>query len=236
MEQLISTPVKPGELILGKLVPYFVIGMCDVLLAVLMGQFVFHVPCAATWRCCSASSAIFLVGTLSMGMLDQHRHQEPVALQPGRRGGHLPAGVSALGVHLHDRQHAAGDPDGHLHRAGAVFRGDSEGHLPEGSGLEILAGQVRVAGRCTPAAMVLLARLNVPKQETDVGFTDDVRAHQAHADQGVHPGLPRPADADRDLRDPLRAGAGDRLRRLDRRETRARRRFTTWTTARRAAT
>jgi len=44
MEQLISTPVKTPELILGKLVPYFAIGMCDVLLAVLMAEFVFHVP------------------------------------------------------------------------------------------------------------------------------------------------------------------------------------------------
>ena len=34
MEQLISTPVKSQELILGKLVPYFTIAMCDVLLAV----------------------------------------------------------------------------------------------------------------------------------------------------------------------------------------------------------
>ena len=44
MEQLISTPVKGPELILGKLIPYFAIGMFDVLLAVLMGEFLFHVP------------------------------------------------------------------------------------------------------------------------------------------------------------------------------------------------
>ena len=44
MEQLISTPVTGAELILGKLLPYFCIGMFDVLLAVLMGEFLFHVP------------------------------------------------------------------------------------------------------------------------------------------------------------------------------------------------
>jgi len=53
MEQLISTPLKGSELILGKLLPYFAIGMLDVLLAVVMGQFLFRVPCVETWRCSS---------------------------------------------------------------------------------------------------------------------------------------------------------------------------------------
>ena len=59
MEQLISTPVKPGELILGKWLPYFAIGMCDLVVAVLMAEYVFHVPCAAMWRCCSACRRSF---------------------------------------------------------------------------------------------------------------------------------------------------------------------------------
>ncbi len=68
MEQLISTPVKPGELILGKLAPYFVIGMCDVLLAVLMAEFVFHVPLRGNVALLFGMSAVFLVGALAMGM------------------------------------------------------------------------------------------------------------------------------------------------------------------------
>jgi hypothetical protein len=44
MEQLISTPVKSRELILGKLLPYFAVGMFDVILAVVMGEFLFEVP------------------------------------------------------------------------------------------------------------------------------------------------------------------------------------------------
>jgi len=44
MEQLISTPVKPGELILGKFLPYFLIGFFDLSIAVAMGQFLFHIP------------------------------------------------------------------------------------------------------------------------------------------------------------------------------------------------
>jgi ABC-2 type transport system permease protein len=68
MEQLISTPVKGPELIAGKLVPYFVIGMFDVLLAVLMGEFVFDVPLRGSVALLFGMAAIFLVGALSMGM------------------------------------------------------------------------------------------------------------------------------------------------------------------------
>jgi ABC-2 type transport system permease protein len=69
MEQLISTPVKGPELIFGKLVPYFVIGMFDVLLAVLMGEFVFHVPLRGSILLLFVMAAIFLVGALSLGMV-----------------------------------------------------------------------------------------------------------------------------------------------------------------------
>lgn len=69
MEQLISTPVKGPELILGKLLPYFAIGMFDVLLAVLMGEFVFDVPLRGSVALLFVMAAIFLAGALSLGMV-----------------------------------------------------------------------------------------------------------------------------------------------------------------------
>jgi ABC-2 type transport system permease protein len=69
MEQLISTPVKTNELILGKLIPYFVIGMVDVTLAVLMGEFLFHVPLRGNAALVFAVTAVFLAGALSLGIL-----------------------------------------------------------------------------------------------------------------------------------------------------------------------
>jgi ABC-2 type transport system permease protein len=69
MEQLISTPVKASELILGKLIPYFLIGLFDVLLSVLMGEFLFHVPLRGHVALIFALAAIFLIGTLSLGLL-----------------------------------------------------------------------------------------------------------------------------------------------------------------------
>jgi len=69
MEQLVSTPLKGPELVLGKLLPYFAIGMFDVLLAVLMGAFLFGVPMRGSLALLFAMAAVFLAGALSLGML-----------------------------------------------------------------------------------------------------------------------------------------------------------------------
>jgi ABC-2 type transport system permease protein len=69
MEQLISTPLGAEELILGKLLPYFGIGLVDVLLAVLMGQFLFHVPLRGSVALLFGLAAVFLAGALALGMV-----------------------------------------------------------------------------------------------------------------------------------------------------------------------
>jgi ABC-2 type transport system permease protein len=69
MEQLISTPVTGEELIAGKLLPYFALGMLDVLLAAVMGKFLFQVPLRGSVALLFVSAGVFLVGALSMGML-----------------------------------------------------------------------------------------------------------------------------------------------------------------------
>ncbi len=69
MEQLISTPVQREELVLGKLVPYFAIGMFDMAQAVVLGQFMFHVPLRGNLALLFGVASVFLVGVLAMGML-----------------------------------------------------------------------------------------------------------------------------------------------------------------------
>ncbi len=68
MEQLISTPLKGPELIFGKVMPYFVIGMTDVAIAVAMGKWLFHVPIVGNAGLLFAMAAIFLTGALFWGM------------------------------------------------------------------------------------------------------------------------------------------------------------------------
>jgi ABC-2 type transport system permease protein len=69
MEQLVSTPVTGPELVVGKLLPYFAIGMFDMLLAVLMGEFLFHVPFRGSLLLLTAVASVFLAGVLAMGIL-----------------------------------------------------------------------------------------------------------------------------------------------------------------------
>jgi len=69
MEQLIATPVKTYELLLGKLLPYFLIGFVDVIFSVLLAVFLFEVPLKGSIFLLAVLSAIFLFGGLSLGML-----------------------------------------------------------------------------------------------------------------------------------------------------------------------
>ncbi|MDP2913040.1 MAG: ABC transporter permease [Candidatus Omnitrophota bacterium] len=69
MEQLISTPVKVPELIIGKFLPYFAIGFFDLMVGVLMARFLFDVPFRGSYLLLLALSALFLTGALSQGIL-----------------------------------------------------------------------------------------------------------------------------------------------------------------------
>jgi len=67
MEQLISTPVTPLEIMLGKLAPYFVIGMFDVIVCALIAIHWFQVPFRGSFLTLLVSSAMFMVVVLSLG-------------------------------------------------------------------------------------------------------------------------------------------------------------------------
>ena len=69
MEQLIATPLTGPELIVGKLVPYFCIGVFDLALCVLVGRYVFDVPLRGNLALLLGLALIFLVVALSLGML-----------------------------------------------------------------------------------------------------------------------------------------------------------------------
>jgi ABC-2 type transport system permease protein len=69
MEQLVSTPLTGPEMIIGKLIPYFAIGLLDLLFAVLVGRFLFAIPLRGDLLLLFGMSVIFLVGVLSLGML-----------------------------------------------------------------------------------------------------------------------------------------------------------------------
>jgi ABC-2 type transport system permease protein len=69
MEQLIATPVRKLEIQMGKLIPYFVIGMMDTALCAAAAIWWFQVPFRGSWSVLYACSALFLIVVLSLGYL-----------------------------------------------------------------------------------------------------------------------------------------------------------------------
>jgi drug efflux transport system permease protein len=69
MEGLMATPLKKTELLLGKLTPYFFIGMLDMAIVMAMGQFLFQVPLRGSPLLLIGLSALFLIATLGQGLL-----------------------------------------------------------------------------------------------------------------------------------------------------------------------
>jgi ABC-2 type transport system permease protein len=67
MEQLISTPVTAMEIMLGKLAPYFVLGMFDTIISALIAIYWFQVPFRGSWVTLMVASGLFMVVVLSMG-------------------------------------------------------------------------------------------------------------------------------------------------------------------------
>lgn len=68
MELLISTPVKKSELMIGKLFPYFFLGVLDLTLAVLMGKWVFQVPLRGSVSLLFCLSSIYIFVALALGL------------------------------------------------------------------------------------------------------------------------------------------------------------------------
>lgn len=69
MEQLLSTPVRPAEIVLGKMMAFFVVGVTDALIAILVGIFVFEVPFRGDVVLLGATTCVFLFGSLCWGIL-----------------------------------------------------------------------------------------------------------------------------------------------------------------------
>ncbi len=69
MEQLLSTPLRPAELVLGKMAAFFVIGFIDTVIAVAVGVFIFGVPFRGNALLLIAAVTIFLFGVLCWGIL-----------------------------------------------------------------------------------------------------------------------------------------------------------------------
>jgi ABC-2 type transport system permease protein len=69
IEQIMVTPITPAEFILGKTVPFALIGFADVALVTLVGVFWFEVPIRGNLLLLFLAAALFLMNTLGAGLL-----------------------------------------------------------------------------------------------------------------------------------------------------------------------
>ncbi len=69
MEALMITPIHMGEMLLGKLIPYFALGMGGMFLCVALAIWQFNVPLLGSFWLLTACSALFMLVSLAIGLL-----------------------------------------------------------------------------------------------------------------------------------------------------------------------
>lgn len=69
MEAMMATPISITDILMGKLVPYFVLGMGSMLLCTAVANFLYDVPFRGTLPALLAASSVFLVAALGQGLL-----------------------------------------------------------------------------------------------------------------------------------------------------------------------
>ncbi len=69
MEMLINTPVKPIELMIGKIIPYIFIGLVQTAIILGLGYFVFNVPFNGGLLALLGGTLLFIAASLSLGLL-----------------------------------------------------------------------------------------------------------------------------------------------------------------------
>ena len=92
MEQILSTPLRPAEMVLGKMLAYFAVGLADATIAVLVGIFVFAVPFRGSLALLAVSTCVFLFGALFWGIfVSAVARTQVAAYQMGILSSFLPA-------------------------------------------------------------------------------------------------------------------------------------------------
>jgi ABC-2 type transport system permease protein len=92
MEQLLSTPLRPAEVALGKMSAYFALGFVDMIFTILVGVVIFQVPLRGSFIFLVAIGCLFLIGALFWGiLLSALSRSQLVAYQLAMLSSFLPA-------------------------------------------------------------------------------------------------------------------------------------------------
>ncbi len=91
LEAIFVTPVRAGEILLGKLIPYFIMGMIGLALCVVAAQLLFQVPLRGSILVLTAVSSLYLLVALGIGLVASATRNQFVASQIAVLATFLPA-------------------------------------------------------------------------------------------------------------------------------------------------
>ncbi|MDR1684421.1 MAG: ABC transporter permease [Elusimicrobiota bacterium] len=92
MELLLSTPVRPAEIVLGKLFPYFTLTFFDILLVFALSLLVFKIPFLGSFIFFIAACCVYILGALSLGLfISVATRNQQAAIQFSLAAGLLPS-------------------------------------------------------------------------------------------------------------------------------------------------
>jgi ABC-2 type transport system permease protein len=91
LEQVLTTPVAPVQVIIGKVIPYLGIGALDATLILLAGRFIFSVPMNGSWLVLAGYCLLYLLIALSLGLvISTFARTQQVAMMAALMGTMLP--------------------------------------------------------------------------------------------------------------------------------------------------
>lgn len=67
MENLLATPARPVEVMIGKIIPYILVGFTQVCVILLAGVLLFHIPILGSLSLLAACVMLFIIANLSVG-------------------------------------------------------------------------------------------------------------------------------------------------------------------------
>lgn len=142
MEQLLSTPVRPAEVVLGKMLAFFALGFVDTLMSVAVGVLVFDVPLRGSLLLLIGATSIFLFGSLCWGILvSAVARSQVLAYQLGMLSSFLPGLLLSGFVYSLENMPAVIQLISYIVPARYIVT-VLKGVFLKGVGLEILWGQV----------------------------------------------------------------------------------------------
>jgi ABC-2 type transport system permease protein len=138
MEQLLSTPLRPAEMVIGKMLAFFVVGFIDMMVAVTVSIFIFHVPMRGNMMLLMITGCIFLFGALFWGIfISAVAKSQLLAYQMGLLSSFLPAFMLSGFVYAIESMPAALQVITHIVPA-RYFVTILKGIFLKGVGLEVL--------------------------------------------------------------------------------------------------